>query len=433
MNTFRRRSLPIAALGLLAFTIHAGAQEQSPTNTTTSLGVTITVPGVYESTIASLGALATSSAAAAKTNRSNARTMAIRTALSTALRGAGTSVTTLTLDKTDTNPVLGEVAILCTPRENFVPNQVYLNYLNTLVKNIDTVGTKAVAPTDILSALKLLLASSSFAVTDNVKIDAATLASAEKTTLAACQADLSAYDTAYYGIPIRPPGLSSKEGSPSPATGVDTFAFLGPIGTLIDSFLSILQPVLIDASQIVDENRRMQAIEAALNDPGTQTKIQTTGQQLAIAVDSLAAQSRESLVGAFTEQLVAIRETPIDLKNVADCAQLNPAVRLPSGAPNAAFIDCWSAAWAKLQPQVANLTTIADNYDTLADANTQSAQKLFNTIMANFALIKEGKISYSSIMLNEITQFITLANAVASAASSSNLASLKSAAQAASK
>jgi hypothetical protein len=355
--------------------------------------------------------------------------------LSKALLTAAPTATTIILDKEDEDTSLGEIAILCAPREDYVTDSVYLNYLNTLVQNIDTVGAKATPPTDIASALKLLFASSGYSITDKIGVDDASVADRKEKALSACKADLSAYEADYYGTDItvggREAGRSTANTQPSSGTSVDTFAFLGPIGTAIDTFLSVLQPVLIQASQLVDEQRRLNAIAAALNDPATKQKIQTTGKELAQVVDNFATSSRHNFVGSFVEQLTLIREATVDLNNDSDCKHLMPTDRLASGAPNAAFISCWSVAWTKLKPQVDNLTSIGDNYDTLADANTVSAQSLFDKIMDDFSRIKNGAPSVS--FLNDTTQFIAFANAVANAASKSNIAALKSAVTAAEK
>jgi len=73
-----RSALPLIVLATLALPISANGQatSQNPAATpasTTTLGVKIVVPTVYESTISSIGALATSSGAALKTYRSDAR------------------------------------------------------------------------------------------------------------------------------------------------------------------------------------------------------------------------------------------------------------------------------------------------------------------------------------------------------------------------
>ena len=446
MSTFFARILSLTAVATLALPIQANAQAPNPVTapgSATTLGQQVALPPLYESVVSSLSAIATSGAAALKTYRSGARALAIRTALTTALLNEAAPVTTITLDKTDSNALLGDIALLCTPRQNYVGNSVSLNYLNSLVQNINTVSALPAAPTDIGGALALLFATSGYSIADKVNVDPGTIAKLGAAALTSCQTDLSSYDAAYYGIRILPPGPAPAAAAPAAATpaGVDTFAFLGPIGTLIDTFLSILQPILIDASKIVDQARRQGAIINALTDPATQAKITTTGQQLASAVDNYAASSRQGLVGSFVEQLVSIRETPIDLSNVADCRSVAPASRLPSGAPNAAFVGCWSAAWAKLKTQVDNLTALGDSYDLLADAtsiNGKSGKDLLGEILDDFKQMNTGKFDPTNaanlaVFAADVTQFINFANAVAAAASQSNISALKSAAAAASK
>ena len=436
MHILCKSALPLHALmAALVLSIHANAQsaDQTATPTTTkTLGVT-RLPPVYEPTISSLSALATSAGTALKTYRSDMRALAVRTALSKYLLSAGQIVTTINLNKADKDPALGENALLCIPRQSYAGSSVSLNYLNNLVQNINAVSSPAAAPTDIAGALKLLFASSGYAITDKVKVDPASVKALEASVLANCTADLIGYAKDYYGVdmPVAPQPAAAPMAAAAVATGVDTFAFLGPVGTLIDTFLSILQPILIDASKIVDQARRQEAIQTALAQ--NQDKIKTTGEQLATAVDNYAVATRHGLAGLFVEQLVTIREISVDLSSVADCKKIAPTSRLPSGAPDAAFIGCWSAAWAKLKPQVDTLNTIGDNYDSLADAGDVSASKLFATILANYTKIKNGQAPVTYNFLNEMTEFIAFANDIANAASKSNVAALKAAATAATK
>jgi hypothetical protein len=409
-----------------------GTTNAATGGTTTSLSVTVTLPPTYESTISALSALATSGPAALKTSRANARALAIRAALTKKLLASGSSVTSIVLDTDNQDPTLGEVAVLCTPRQDYIRSSVSLNYLNSLVQNINAVSTKPTAPTDITGALKLLLATSNYAIADKVKVDDKTIDSLTAATLASCKTDLSSYDQDYYGAPIRSaPTLTSAATGAAGPSSITTFAFLGPVGTLIDTFLSTLQPILIDASVAIDEVRRQAAITAALSDPATESKIETTGKQLAGALSTYAAEARHTEAGLFVEQLTAIRETSVDVSNDAACKNLAPDDRLPSGAPNAAFVSCWHAAWAKLQPSVTTLTNTADSYDSLADPSTSAdPQKLLSTILADYKKIKNGANAPENLAVfaSDVTQFVTLANAIATALSSSETAAPKTAA-----
>jgi hypothetical protein len=402
------------------------ADAASAQNTTSTVGVQVNLPPLYEATIQGVAALATSGATALKTYRSDARSQAIRAALSKALLAVGGSTNGIVLDSGSNNPALGEDEILCGPRQNYSSKIISENYLNALVQNIDAVSKKAVANSNLLDALKLLITTSNYTIVDTVKIDPAAIAAIAANVKQACEADIKNYAQDYYGTEM--PTAHAATAAAAAGVGID-FSFLGPIGTLINTFIAILQPVVIDAAGIVDEQRRELAIRTALVE--NQTKITETGKQLAAEVDNFSAASRHRLVGEFLEQLVSIRGMMIDLSKVPDCQKLQPTERLPSGAPDSAFIGCWSAAWTKLKPQVENLSAIGDDYDSFVDPGTKSANQQFQTIMANYKGISQGQSISIPNTLNEITTFVNFAEAIVNAASQTNINKLKTEASAA--
>lgn len=402
-----------SALVAIALTVPAHADDPAPT---------VVLPPVYESIVASSGALATSGAAALKSYRADARAAAIRTALTKALLSLGAE-TTITVGKPDADALVGETALLCKVRSSYIGSVTDLNYLTSLVQKLNSVSKPSPAPTDIIGALKLLFATANYSISDDVEVKSPASSQAKAATI--CETDLKSYDIDYYGAPAG--GVSPPQPAAAPAAagpGI-SFAFLGPIGSLIDTFVGILQPVLIDASTIVDQTRRQAVVEQALNDPNIQSKIVKSGKNLALAVDNFAVSSRRRLAGSFVEQLVALRATPIDLSKEPECRNLAASTRLPSGAPSAAFVTCWKAAWSHLQESANKLVTAADNYDTLADAGDVNAQKLFATIMADYDLISKGKADASNVFWNDVTQFITFANAISTAASKANITTLQ--------
>lgn len=385
---------------------------------------TIVLPQAYETIIASAGALATSGASTLRSARSDARSLAFRVALTKKILALPTGATTIQLDNSDADPDLGERVLLCNIRQEHVKNVVGLNYLNTLVQKLNAVSKPAAAPTDIVEALKLLLATSSYSISDGVQSKAENVSSLRAQIVTECQTDLKSYDKVYYGQDVGGTAPSVNEATAAPGLDI-SLAFLGPIGTLIDTFLSIVQPIFIDASTMVDEARRRSVIESALKDPAVRGKIKSVGKDLATEVDKYATASRRNAAGYFVEQLVSIREMPIDVSKHPECQGVASRPRLPSGAPSAAFIGCWKAVWGQLQPAVAGLTTAGENYDTLADAGNVNAQKLFGTIMADYELISAGKAEATNVFWDDVTQFITFANAITNAASKTNIARLQ--------
>lgn len=218
MQKSRATLLPLSALTALVLCLPAAAQtaNQSPAAQTTSLGTNVLVPGVYESTVSAISALATSATSALKTARADARMNAIRTALSNALIHAQAPVKTISLAGDST---LDETGLLCRARQSYMANSIYLNYLNTLVQALDTIAVKAAAPTDILSAIKLLVATSTYSITDKVSIKPADIQTQAGKVLSNCEADLKAYAVAYYGrtiVPPPPPGRRPRAHRPAP-------------------------------------------------------------------------------------------------------------------------------------------------------------------------------------------------------------------------
>jgi hypothetical protein len=158
-----------------------------------------------------------------------------------------------------------------------------------------------------------------------------------------------------------------------------------------------------------------------------QQKIHDTSEQLASEVDTFALNQRRELAGSFVEQLVAIREKPIDLSKMPECQGLQDQPHLSSGAPSAAFISCWRASWAQLEPQVTNLLKTGDDYDAVADAGNVTAEKKIGTILADYAKIHAGKADASDVFSNDVTQFVAFLNAISNAASNTNISNLKKA------
>jgi len=427
----------LLSLSIAATVLPVAAFAQAPsTKAPTSLGQSVTLPQPYESTVASIGALATGAQTALQSYKSDARTLAVRLALFNAI-----SAKKEPIDLSKDNTLL-EYAMLCTPRVNYVTDSVYLNYLNTLVQNINAVSIKSKAATDIPTALKILLATTNYQVVDKVGISSDAINKLTTLTDAQCKQDLGSYAADFYGQV--PGGGQAKSQALASPPAVNMFAFLGPVGALVDTFLSILQPVLIDWATLADETRRQDAIIDALTDQTIQQNINKSGPLLAAAMDDFSAKSRYALVGAFVEQLVLIRDTKIDLSKVEDCGKLQVATDPTSGIPNSTFVGCYGAAWSKIQKGVANLTTYGDNYDTLADkiilsnGKPVTAKQLFQNIMADWAKIaeatKDGKGGvYTQAFLEDLTEFIALAQDIATAASKSNLSALDKAAAAAAK
>jgi hypothetical protein len=420
-----------AAPAPVATATPVGGAAGAPTGEISTSGTTpqsIALPKAYQSIIVSASALVTTGTTALKTLRSEARTSSLRKALTERILSS-IQVSSIVLDKDNNEESLSDTSLLCKSRQDYIKYSSSLNYLSSLNQKLSATSAPAVAPTDIVGALKLMFASASYLISLSAQTPAqisASLAADAKT----CESDLAFYDRDYYGATVGP-AISVAE-TEAVAAGLPSLGFLGPIGTLIDTFTSIVTPIFIKVSTIEDENRRREVIETALNDPKTRTAFEATGKQLAEKIDGFASTSRRNLAGSFVEQLVQIRQISIDLSKTEACkSDLTALPRLPSGAPNAEFIICWQTAWAQIQPRVASLAAIGDSYDALADAGSISARKLLGTILADYRLLSVKPDNAQdtadlNVFWGDVTEFISLASAINTAASKANISGLKS-------
>ena len=297
--------------------------------------------------------------------------------------------------------------------------------MSALDKKITALDTAVAKPTDLIGALNLLFADATFDSAGKIQ-DPVNIAKLKKDDLDSCDNDLKTYDHTYYGEGIGP--ISG---------GASDFVFavaaipvlFGAVEALYNSFVSIVTPVATQLAVDVDRTKKVNAIEAILKDPKTVDAIKTTGGQLAQAIDDYATASRRLKVGAFVEQLVQIRTMAIDVSKTSQCrANLDKEERLQSGAPGADFINCWQAAWGQLAKPVANLVTIGDDYDALADNSSAKATKTFGDILAKYeAYLKAPKPANEDAqeLLQDLAQLISLGNAIANAASKSNATTLE--------
>ena len=114
------------------------------------------------SIIASAASLVTNgNAAVEKSERSDARLTVFRAALSKKILSNSTD-NSITLDDTHSDQSLEDIALLCNIRHDYVKEVADLNYLGSLVQNLNEISKPAPAPTDLASAFKLLLATSSY-------------------------------------------------------------------------------------------------------------------------------------------------------------------------------------------------------------------------------------------------------------------------------
>jgi hypothetical protein len=337
--------------------------------------------------------------------------MAVRKALTEKLL-EGQAAESVVLDSSDTDKSLTTAALLCGVRKNYVGANLSVNFLSGLVSKLTEESKPAPKPGDLASALKLLLATTTYSISDKAKSQPQ-----DDTVEKACQTDLKTFDVPYYGEVVKfEPGESVTEHQDE---ALQPLAFLGPVGTLVSAITSILEPIFIDASTIVDEEKRRAIIVEALSENAS--KIESYSGQIAKSLDSYSATQRRSLAGQFNEAASELRTQVIDLSKEGECRQMSTAKRLVDGEPSTAFVSCWNHAWGQIQPHVADMAKLGDSYDTLADAGNQSADTQLSTILKSYRQISTGHYAPTNVFWDDITQFVGLVNAIGSAASTTNV------------
>lgn len=397
--------LPLLAAALVPCGSIAYAQE--------SIGL----PAAASAFIASASALAKSASDEVQLDRSQARLTEIRTALTKKLLSIDTLKPISLMD------VLDEKKLLCGPRESHITYIARYNYLNALVARINEVS-KPKPATDLGSALALFLADYTVDA-GQAALGDPTLHKLQARDKRRCENDIKSFDLAYYGAPILSPG-GRPPAAPSAAAAV-SFGFLGPIGAVIDTFISVFTPVVVGAANLVDEAKRRDAIVTFLADPDHQKEIKVVGKYLAGELSDYTWSKRRVLAASFVEQQFELRNTTVDLSKVDACKDLiaNRFKRSDSGAPSSTFMLCWRAAWGKLQGQVATLLKTGDDYDRLADAgDTASALQAYNEITQDLSAIKENSVTSPKVLWEQVLKLVSFAKTVSAAFSEENRAKI---------
>jgi hypothetical protein len=348
-------------------------------------------------------ALAASAGDYVQLERSTERLHAIRAELARRLLGAN-ATSKLALDD-----LVEERKLLCEPRVNHLVTVARASYLNGIVSQADEIGKKE-KPDDLFGAIKLLFAH--YGIDGHTPaLDPAVLKALGDKTRTRCETDIKGFDIAHYGVAVAPPPPAAPMAALAPAAvPAAAVALLGPFGTLIDTFLGIIQPVVIEAAAIEDAFARDAAIRAFLGDPENQKNLKDIGEKLGKAASDFNFDKRRQLAGAFVEGVRVIQATQADLAKLEECKDLSIAnlARATSGAPSPAFTRCWRKVWGQIDSVVAATLKAASDYDLLADGgDTDAPLHAYRKLIAKLDDIAKN----NDLDLEELWQFVT--NAVA--------------------
>lgn len=366
------------------------------------------LPAPVDSFVASTGALATSAKDDITLGRTNERLRLIRSMISEAIQKKSTQ---LQLSK------LGEVSLLCKPRVDLLQLTAQRNYLQSVSASINKVGTPSKID-NLSQAIGALFANQSVDVKGIP--DEAALKAEQGSLMKLCRDDLANLAIPYYGAPFPP----SKKGEKSLALP----AAFTAVGSLLNTIVSIITPVVVEGAKIIDAQKRTNAVLKFLT-PANIRQIQSTGEQLSKGVTHYVVSKRRSLAGAFNDSLVMLRTEKIDLTKLQGCKAYNASTQKfalrPSGTPNDDYVACWHAVWTKLSPLTERVLKSASAYDEIADAgNTNDAKKAFNLISRSLNAIAKENDTMSQANLRKLwnwaVQLMAFADKVNTAASPDN-------------
>lgn len=358
---------------------------QSGTSTTVSAQGAPGYPPGADAFVASANALAKSATERVDLGRSSARLDQIRRSLTNKLLVAGSGATVSLAD-------LDEVRLLCGVQRPHIQVAARRNYLQTVAGRIEEVGKPAQID-NLIGAAKSLFNSQSLdirgPVTNQTQLD--TLA---KNIENRCANDIKGADKQFYLASIVEPQLGTTSAADEEVIG--TTALLGAFSSIINVFVGIITPAVIEGAKLIDEQSRRNAIRRFLSDEGHREEIRRNGDSLATEVGVFIENKRGRLTGAFLEKLALLRKSEISLPKIDACKALetNRFTKRQSGAANDDFAICWRAVWTQLEAPVAAALKSADEYDTLADAGDK------NNAKAAFADLSEA---LSGISENAIT------------------------------
>ncbi len=339
------------------------------------------LPPGADAFVASANALARSASERVDLGRATARLDVLRHAVTEKLLAAGAGQT-IYLDTLD------EQALLCRVRGAHLAVAAHRNYLQALAARIEEVGKPAQID-NLLVAVKALFAGQSIDLTGAVP-SAAELAGLEQLQRERCERDFREFGRIAYGRAL----ATGEAATEFP----EAAGFFGPVAALVDAIVSVVAPVVVEGSRIVDEQRRRAAIKAFLADPVNRAAIKGAGTKLADEVASFIMSKRMKLAGVFSEQTAVLRHAPVELAKLDACKALlalpqKPALR-SSGAPSDVFVLCWRSAWTQLEPIVASALKAADEYDQIADAgNPDNAKKAFEPLSNALDTLANDRLS----------------------------------------
>jgi hypothetical protein len=366
------------------------------------------LPPAVDAFIASVNGLSTSAKDLTDLGRSAARLQLFKTEVSRQLLSAnGESVVQLAW--------IDEARVLCTVESDNIVLAAERNYLAAVGSKIEEIG-KPSQIDNLTSAVHALFASQSIDVQSVA--DETALKNLQKGIIDRCTSDLKSYDIAYYGISLSQP--TSQLGNE--AVGL---SLLGSIGSLIDTIVGVVAPVIQEGAKIVDEQARRRVVLAFLSNPQNVAQIKNAGLDVARKTSQYVLTKRRALAGSFEQDLAVVRTRLVELKKLDACQAYlkseSKLARRQDGPINDDFVLCWKATWDAFANDVAAALKDADEYDRLADAgDSDNATKAFVPLSQSLQAVANTDNASIAQFWNWATELLAFADKVNTAASPEN-------------
>jgi hypothetical protein len=360
--------------------------------------------------LASANALAKSANERVELGRANARLNQIRLSLTQQLVTVANGNAAFSLSDLD------ETKLLCGVQSAHIEVASRRNYMQTVAGRIEEVG-KTTQIDNLIGAIESLFAHQSIDLRGPMasRQEMETFA---KNTLARCSNDIKSSQKSYYLASITAP-------VPVPtASNVDddefALAFFGPLNSLINAFVGIITPAVVEGAKLIDERERRAAIRRFLSDETNRNYIRQSGDTLATQVGLWIEAKRGKLTGSFLEKLAILRKTEVNLAKLDACKGFEAARfnTRASGAASDEFALCWRAAWGQLEASVTAFLKAADEYDPLLDAGDKNnAKTSFAELTEALSAISENSVTNPEALWAIATRLVSIGEKIQAATS----------------
>lgn len=312
---------------------------------------------------------------------------------------------------------LDENKLLCLVQRTHIEVAARRNYMQALAGRIEQVGKPAKID-NLIGAVQSLFSHQTIDLRGPMA-SKQELEALVKNTVTRCGNDIKASSQSYYLASIAPPA-PALTASTTDEDEEFPLVFLGSLSSLINVFVGIITPAVVEGAKFIDEQYRRDAIRRFLSDETNRTHIRQSGDTLATEVGAWIEGKRGTLTGSFLEKLAVLRKSEVNLAKFDACKGFETArfKTRASGAASDEFVLCWRAAWSQLEGSVAAVLKAADEYDQLLDAGDKNnAKTSFAELTQALSAISENSVTNPSELWAIATRLVAIGEKIQAATS----------------